>query len=141
MEIKQSEREALMPFLDKIFQQQQEKQFADNLPEVFEKTIALGAWMGDQLVGGIVGKKQYDTLHISLLGVAEAYQKFGIGSKLMEAMEKQAFQENVKTITLTTKDYQALGFYLKQDYEVFGELEDVPMVGVTKYYLVKKISR
>ncbi|WP_338128038.1 GNAT family N-acetyltransferase [Enterococcus malodoratus] len=97
--------------------------------------------MEDQLAGGIVGKRQYDTLHISLLGVDEAYQKFGVGSKLMQAMEKHAVQEQVKTITLTTKAYQALGFYLKQGYEVFGELGDVPMAGTTKYYLAKKISR
>jgi hypothetical protein len=47
----------------------------------------------------------------------------------------------VKTLTLTTKAYQALGFYLKQGYEVFGELADVPMMGTTKYYLAKKINR
>ena len=56
-------------------------------------------------------------------------------------MEPGAFKHPSKAITLTTKAYQALGFYLKQGYEVFGELEDVPMIGTTKYYLVKKISR
>ncbi|BBM17073.1 GNAT family N-acetyltransferase [Enterococcus malodoratus] len=141
MDIRQSEREALMPFLDNVFNQQHEKQFVDNMPESVEQTWAFGAWIEDQLAGGIVGKRQYDTLHISLLGVDEAYQKFGVGSKLMQAMEKHAVQEQVKTITLTTKAYQALGFYLKQGYEVFGELEDVPMAGTTKYYLAKKISR
>ena len=106
-----------------------------------EQTLAFGAWIDDQLAGGIVGKKQYDTLHISLLGVDEAHQKSGIGSKLMAAMEQKALQEEVKTITLTTKSYQALDFYLKNGYEVFGELADVPLVGTTKYYLVKRISR
>jgi len=68
MEIKQSEREALMPFLDKLFDQQHEKQFVDTLPEADEKTLAFGAWVDNRLAGGVVGKKQYDTLHISLLG-------------------------------------------------------------------------
>ncbi|MGM0167587.1 hypothetical protein IGI39_002571 [Enterococcus sp. AZ135] len=141
MEIKQSEREALMPFLDKLFDQQHEKQFVDTLPEADEKTLAFGAWVDNRLAGGVVGKKQYDTLHISLLGVDDAYQKLGVGSKLMQAIEEQALKENVLSITLTTKAYQALGFYLKHGYEVFGELEDVPMIGTTKYYLVKRISR
>ncbi len=59
----------------------------------------------------------------------------------MQAIEEQALKENVLSITLTTKAYQALGFYLKHGYEVFGELADVPMIGTTKYYLVKRISR
>lgn len=58
----------------------------------------------------------------------------------MQAMEEQARQSGIKTITLTTKAYQALGFYLKHGYEVFGELKDVPMVGTAKYYLVKRIK-
>lgn len=141
MEIRASEREALMPFLDKVFEQQHKRQFADEMPESLEETWALGAWVEDQLAGAIVGKRQYDTLHISLLGVDDTYQKLGVGSKLMQAMEEQAVREAVKTITLTTKAYQALGFYLKNGFEVFGELKDVPMVGTTKYYLVKRISR
>lgn len=141
MEIKRSEREALLPFLDNIFEQQHETQFANNMPESTEETWAFGAWVEEQLAGAIVGKRQYDTLHISLLGVDDTYQKLGVGSKLMQAMEEQAIQEKVKTITLTTKAYQALGFYLKNGFEVFGELKDVPMVGTTKYYLVKRISR
>lgn len=141
MEIKRSDREALMPFLDNIFEQQHEIQFANNIPESAEKTWAFGAWIEEQLAGAIVGKRQYDTLHISLLGVDDTYQKLGIGSKLMQEMEEQAIQEKVITITLTTKEYQALGFYLKNGFEVFGELADVPMVGTTKYYLVKRISR
>lgn len=141
MEIKRSDRASLMPFLDNIFEQQYEAQFANNMPESTEETWAFGAWIEEQLAGAIVGKRQYDTLHISLLGVDDTYQKLGIGSKLMQEMEEQAIQEKVITITLTTKAYQALGFYLKNGFEVFGELADVPMVGTTKYYLVKRISR
>ena len=80
-------------------------------------------------------------MHISLLAVDPAYRKDGIGSQLLAKMEQVALKHQVTTITLTTKAYQALDFYLKQGYEVFGELKDVPMVGTTKYYLVKKISR
>ncbi|MGG5371472.1 GNAT family N-acetyltransferase [Candidatus Enterococcus murrayae] len=130
-----------MSFLDKVFEQQHAHHFVDNQLETCEKTLAFGAWIDEQLAGGIVGKQQYDTLHISLLGVSDKHQHLGIGSELLQAIEEQAQQEKVKTITLTTKAYQALGFYLKHGYEVFGELEDVPMVGTTKYYLVKRISR
>lgn len=140
MEIKQSEKTELIPFLDQIFKQQHEKQFRDHLPEEESQVLAFGAWNHDELVGGIVGKRQYDTLHISLLGVDETCQKAGVGSALIQAIEKQAIRDEVKTITLTTKSYQALGFYLKKGYKIFGELEDVPMVGTTKYYLVKRIE-
>lgn len=141
MKIEQSERATLMPFLEELFDQQHKRRFTDKVPEADEKTLAFGAWIDGQLAGGIVSKRQYDTLHISLLGVDEAYQKLGVGSKLMRAMEEQAQLEKVTTITLTTKAYQALDFYLKLGYEIFGKLDDVPMIGTTKYYLAKRISR
>ena len=141
LEIKQSDRDTLLPLLDRVFEQQHEGVFADRLPEDKEQEIAFGAWAAGRLTGGIVGKRQYDTLHISLLGVEEGHQKSGMGSKLIQAMEAWAVEEDVKTITLSTKAYQALGFYLKHGYEVFGELTDVPMMGTTKYYLAKKINR
>ena len=141
MKIEQSERSTLTPFLEELFDQQHKRRFTDKVPEADEKILAFGAWIDGQLAGGIVGKRQYDTLHISLLGVDEAYQQLGVGSKLIRVMEEQARREKVTTITLTTKAYQALDFYLKLGYEIFGKLDDVPMIGTTKYYLAKRISR
>ncbi|MDT2827239.1 GNAT family N-acetyltransferase [Enterococcus viikkiensis] len=141
MEIKKSVKEELVPFLDDVFKQQHDVEFSDGLAESTEQPLVLAAWVEDQLAGGIVGRYQYDTLYISLLGVDARFQKLGIGSELMRAIEKQAVEKGLKTITLTTKAYQALDFYLKQGYEVFGEIADVPMVGTTKYYLAKRISK
>ncbi|WP_427813699.1 GNAT family N-acetyltransferase [Enterococcus sp. 22-H-5-01] len=139
MDIRQNQAAELMPFLEAVFQQQDNLHFANEVPQANEKTIALGAWDQGKLIGAVIGKRQYDTLHISLLGVDLDKQVSGIGSALIQAMEVQAVQEKIHTITLTTKAYQALGFYLKQGYHVFGEIADVPMVGTTKYYLAKKI--
>ncbi|MGG5358205.1 MULTISPECIES: GNAT family N-acetyltransferase [unclassified Enterococcus] len=139
MKIEQSSKADLLPFLEEIFRQQHERQFNNHSSEETNRILAFSAWENDQLAGGIIGKRQYDTLHISLLGVQEVYQKAGIGSKLIKAMEEQAMRENIKTITLTTKAYQAVDFYLKQGYKIFGELEDVPIIGTKKYYLVKRI--
>ena len=123
-----------------ILDQQQVDFFASE-PEPDASEWALCAKEDKHIVGGLTAKKQYQTMHISLLAVDPAYRKDGIGSQLLAKMEQVALKHQVTTITLTTKAYQALGFYLKQGYEVFGELEDVPMIGTTKYYLVKKISR
>lgn len=141
MDIKRSNSESILPALNNIFDEQQKDYFSENKPKSQEETLAFGGWSNRELAGGIIGKRQYDTLHISLLGVKKKYQKLGLGSKLIAAIETQAVEDGVRTITLTTKAYQALDFYLKQGYKIFGELKDVPMIGTTKYYLVKRISR
>lgn len=136
MEIRETAQAELRPFLAEIFDDQYRQFFAEEMET--EKEIALGAWQEGQLVGGITGKYQYQTLHVSMLAVDAKAQHAGMGSQLLKTMEEKAFASGINTITLTTKEYQAADFYLKNGYQKFAQLEDVPMTGMTKYYFVKR---
>ena len=138
MEIKQTEPAQILACLKEIFASQQLS--AIQLAEAATQSISLGAYLAGELVGGIVIKRNYQTAHVSQLAVKPDYQGLGVGRQLLQAGEKQAKERGAKTITLTTRNYQAFAFYQKQGYTCFGQLVDVPMVGVTKYYFIKRFD-
>ncbi len=69
--------------------------------------------------------------------VAKAAQGKGLGSQLLLELEEAARQNRVTSITLSTKSYQAKEFYLKNGYQIYASLENVPMQAVTKYQFIK----
>ena len=69
--------------------------------------------------------------------VDKGHQKKGLGASLLAELEEKAEKAGVSSITLSTKSYQAKDFYIKQGYEIYASLEDVPQIGVTKYHFIK----
>ena len=57
----------------------------------------------------------------------------------MDAAEACALGRGCFAAALDTHSYEALGFYQKRGYEVFGALEDCPP-GHTKYFLRKRLA-
>ncbi len=88
------------------------------------------------VIGGIHGEMYWDWLHIHTLWIAEEYRGAGIGSDLLKQLEEIALTKGFNGSHTETTDYQALGFYLKHGYEVFGQLEGKPK-GVTWYFIRK----
>lgn len=105
-----------------------------------ETIFSLGLFEENRYSGGILGKMRGNTLHISLLAVKEGCRKKGYGKQLVTEMEKIAKQHRCRYLTVNTQDYQGLTYYKQLDFAVFGELEDCPFEGTTKYYLKKKIT-
>lgn len=105
MEIKQTEPAQILACLKEIFASQQLS--AIQLAEAATQSISLGAYLAGELVGGIVIKRNYQTAHVSQLAVKPTYQRLGVGRQLLQAGEKQAKERGAKTITLTTRSYQA----------------------------------
>jgi GNAT superfamily N-acetyltransferase len=102
-------------------------------------TVMVVARDGDgTVVGGVYGEMFWDWLHINTMWVAEDHQGHGIGTRLLKQIEKAAVSKGFYGSHLETTDFQALGFYLKNGYEVFGELEGKP-AGSTWYYIKKKL--
>jgi ribosomal protein S18 acetylase RimI-like enzyme len=92
------------------------------------------------LIGGIHGEMFSDWLHIDTLWVDEKHRGRGIGSSLLKQIEKAAVSNGFSGGHTETTSYQALGFYLKHGYEVFGELEGKP-AGSTWYYIKKRLAQ
>jgi ribosomal protein S18 acetylase RimI-like enzyme len=89
------------------------------------------------IVGGLLGYTHWDWLFIKQLWVAEVFQRSGFGQMLMLAAEHEAVSRGCLQAHCDTFDFQALPFYQKLDYCVFGQLEDYP-AGHTRYFLHKR---
>lgn len=127
----------LAEFLLMILDQQQEHFFPDY--QTIDKSVTLAAYSGTELVGGLLGKISSRGLNISLLVIDPKHQKDGLGSRLIEEVEKIAAKSQVISLLLSMGGYQALAFYQKNNFEIYGELRDMPFRGVDTYYLVERL--
>ena len=93
-----------------------------------------------QIVGGIDGELCWDWLYIRTMWVAEKHRGQGIGSRLLAEIQAAALSKGIERAHLETTDFQALSFYLKNGYVIFGELHGKP-AGHTWYYLKKELGR
>ena len=91
------------------------------------------------VVGGILGEINWNWMHIQGLWVDESIRRRGWGLKLLTEMEEYVLSQNINNIRLETTTFQALGFYLKAGYSVFGELPNMPR-GHTSYFLQKQLG-
>lgn len=111
-----------------------------DLVELTSSTYAISATVDQEIVGGIVSTKQYDTMHINSLGVSPDFRHARIGTNLLAGMEELATSLGCHTVSLSTLSYQALDFYKKSGYEIYGQLDDYPRYSVSKYLLYKRLS-
>ena len=93
----------------------------------------------DQVAGGLLAAIEWQSLHIDVLWVDDRVRGEGLGKQLMTMAEKIASEKGCTLIKLDTFSFQALEFYKKLGYEVFGELKDFP-AGHTQYYLYKRVE-
>ena len=94
-----------------------------------------------RLDGGIIGSAMCVThfhwLFVRFLWVAETERGSGLGSRLLSAAEQEACARGCQHAHLDTFSFQALPFYQKHGYTIFGQLEDYP-VGHKRYFLQKR---
>lgn len=77
-------------------------------------------------------------LYVEVLFVDESHRHKGLGSALLQKVEEEAKAMGATLVHTDTFDFQALDFYLKHGYEVFGVLEDCPK-DHKRYYLKKHL--
>ena len=106
-------------------------------PVFREKVTSFVKSDSGEILGGILGEINWNWMHVQGLWVDESLRNGGWGSKLLSALETYALTKNTHNIRLETTTFQALDFYLKMGYSIFGQLEDMPQ-GHTSYFLQKK---
>lgn len=90
------------------------------------------------ILGGIYGELMWEWLYIRTFWVAEELRHQGIGSQLLQAVEQAALARGIGHAHLETTSFQALDFYRRHGYAVFGELKNKP-TGHDWYFLQKSL--
>lgn len=141
MEIRKADMDETKAHIQHFFDQYDEHVLGHPLEiEKHSDQLVLQAVENEKVLGGLIAKKTFDSIHLAELAVDFNHRKDGIGSRLMEEMEKWALEQNVYIITISTESYQAQAFYEKFGYQEFGRLKDMPFKGVEKIYMVKYLS-
>lgn len=93
-----------------------------------------------RVIGGLTGGTFWSWLDIKEFWLRDDLRGQGLGSRLMAMAETEAMRRGCAHALVDTVDFQALPFYQKLGYTVFGELANCP-AGHTRYYLQKQLSR
>lgn len=92
---------------------------------------------GENLIGGAIEYLSYRWYFLELLHIQKEYRGKNFGKRLFCEIDKFASTRHWAGIRLETWDFQAKGFYEKQGFNVFGELDGCPPG--TKLYFMKKV--
>jgi len=106
-------------------------------PPANHRILAVVARRAGEIVGGLLGYTHWEWLFIQQLWVADTFRRRGLGRSLMRAAEQEACRRGCRNAHCDTYDFQALSFYQKLGYHIFGQLEDYP-AGHTRYFLQKR---
>jgi len=94
---------------------------------------------GDVIGGVLAGINYWNGLEIKILWVDEGYKKQALGAKLLSYIEKEATKRGATIAMVDTFDFQAEGFYIKNNYEIIGEIKDFPK-GHRRIYFSKVLQ-
>ena len=92
------------------------------------------------LVGGLLGATYWSWLYVDILWLDEAVRGRRLGSQLIEQAEREARARGCIGAHLDTTDFQALPFYQRHGYIVYGEIADMPP-GHQRYFLSKRLDQ
>jgi len=93
----------------------------------------------DQLVAGLEAFTLWNWLFVAYLWVHETRRGEGLGTRLVRVAEQEGARLGCTRVHLDTFSFQALDFYRKLGFRVFGSLEDYPP-GHTRYFLRKDLQ-
>lgn len=104
--------------------------------------VPLAVFMRDphgKVVGGLTGGAYWGWLYVARLWIEERLRGQGYGSQILAEAEQEALRRGCRHAYLDTQDFNALTFYEKHGYIVYGVLNDMP-VGHKRYSLEKKLA-
>lgn len=89
--------------------------------------------------GGVLSEICWNWLEIHNFMLDEEIRKSGYGTKLLLELEKIALEKECDFIKVDTLSFQALDFYKKNGYQVFGSIDNVGRE-FKHYYLKKELK-
>ena len=101
------------------------------------RPLAVFARRDTEIVAGLFAYTDWNWLEIRHLWVAEALRHQGLGRQLLLAAEREARKRGCEHAHVDTYSFQAVPFYERLGYSVFGRLEDYPP-GHTRVFLQKR---
>ena len=90
------------------------------------------------MLGGLLGETYWGWLYVETLYVSDELRGQGWGTKLLAEGEAEALRRGCRAVHLDTMSYQALPFYEKLGYTVWGTLENF-IDGHDRYFLQKQL--
>ena len=128
-------------FIKRVFDEQYEACFGSDMLEKLEpQDYYLRREKDGRLIALLHAQQVLENIHIKALVVDKEHEKKGLGASLLAELEEKAAEAGVTSITLSTKSYQARDFYIKQGYEIYASLTDVPQKCITKYHFIKRLN-
>lgn len=130
-----------------VVTKQETEELLDGLREFNRNFInrewgSLGVYYRDpkgKMTGGLIASQKGDWLCIRYLWVSNILRGTGLGSELINTVEREAMKRGCTQVLVDTFSFQALPFYQKQGYELKMTLEDFPEKGIQRHYLTKEL--
>lgn len=122
---------------DKMFEYNM-KHFPDDLKGKYKEIHIFLQDENGLVCGGILGETCWNWLEIQYLFVEPSYRRHGYGKKLIQEVEKMAINNQCDFIKVDTLSFQALDFYIKEGFEVYGVIENAGRH--THYYMKKDLK-
>ncbi|HJY37716.1 MAG TPA: GNAT family N-acetyltransferase [Steroidobacteraceae bacterium] len=87
---------------------------------------------------GVYGWTWCDCCYVTYLWVAESIRGTGVGTELLDAVERHAREKCCSLVLLASHSFQAPAFYARKGYEQVARIEDHP-VGHSSIFFAKRI--
>jgi GNAT superfamily N-acetyltransferase len=91
------------------------------------------------VAGGLLGATYWSWLYVEILWVSEPARGQGYGRRLLDLAEQEARTRGCYAAHLDTLSFQALPFYERHGYRIYGVLDDLPR-GHKRYFLQKALG-
>ena len=90
------------------------------------------------IIAGLTASTYWEYLYVGRLWTDQRFRNMGIGSRLLADAEQEARRRGCHAMHLMTGSFNALPFYQKRGYTIFGVLNDMP-TGHTQYFMTKSL--
>ncbi len=111
-------------------------------PPTVTKRYGFVVMDGEKFIGCVSGlvNDSYHWFYLTDLYLEKAYRRTGLGARLLQKMEERAQEIGAKAIWTWTAGYEAPGFYKKQGYTIFAEMENWYASGHARVGLWKRFD-